>query len=291
MADPSKVPAELAVGIVGTGAVAAALSAAFGAETASTAVALWGRDRGTAASLAARSGVRHARELAELAGVDVVLIAVSDHAVGEVALALARDVAPGARRPVLLHTGGAVSGAEAMAGEGLGPFIRGSLHPLVAVGPHTRSFAGMPVAIEADGPRGLGVAGALTARLGAVALTVPSAAADPARTKLNYHALATMVATGVVALVERAAAAMEAEGGDREAFRRAYALLARSAAENLDASPGPEALTGVVARGDDALRQRHRESLRGERERALYDGVTTEAEAMLRDAGEGDPRR
>lgn len=281
MASPER-HQEPRVGIVGTGAVASALAAEL--SSAGLAVTLWGRDGAAAARLVLASGSVHASELGELRSCDVIVLAVSDGAAAEVAGALANA---GEDCPPLLHTGGPTSGAESMGASAPGVEL-GSIHPLVAVPRAARDgvardrFRGMPFAVEASGDSGLARARELAAAVGAVCIEVPPGA------KLVYHALATLVATGVVSLVDRAARALleasgaSEEGGDGEEFRRAYGRLALSAASNLDELDGAEALTGALARGDEALIARHRKALEPDPgARALYDAITGAARAML----------
>jgi len=144
----------------------------------------------------------------------------------------------------------------------------------------------LPSAVEADRPAGYAVASELVRSLGGFEVALPAAATpeEAAATKARYHAAATMVATGVVALVDRAAAAL----GDPQApescapFRRAYAALALSAARNVGADAGARGLTGALARGDEALVELHRAALRDCRDAAaLYAAVEGAARQML----------
>lgn len=263
------------VGISGTGAVASALCAELVA--AGVDVALWGRDLAAARALARTTGASHAPDAGALASADVVVLAVSDGAAAEVAGRVLEEVSTDA--PPLFHTSGPASGREGMGD--LGGDV-GSLHPLVAVPRAARDglacgrFRDMPFALESTGPAGTARGQQVIDALGANAITIEGEA------KLRYHALATMVATGVVALVDRAASTMAESGDKRDAFRRAYAALASSAAANLEELPGPEALTGALARGDEALVERHRAALASVGDAApLYDAITRAARAML----------
>jgi len=76
-----------------------------------------------------------------------------------------------------------------------------------------------------------------------------------------YHAAAWLVAGGTVALAAAARDMLVAEGiAPRDAERMIEPLL-RSIAENVGALGLPEALTGVVRRGDEATLRRHAEAL------------------------------
>lgn len=272
--------AQRPVCIVGTGAVAAALARALAA--AGEPVLLWGRDAAAARAIADGAGAGAVasleREVAAAAP-RAVVIAVADPAIGDVADRVARALE--GVDAALLHTSGAETGEAAMPSPACARMRRGSLHPLVAVTRRTRDFRGLPFAVEGDAAED---AGGIARALGGVVLDVP------AGEKPAYHALATMVATGVVALVERAAVEMERRGGDADAMRGAYALLARSAAENAAGAPLAEVLTGAVARGDDALVERHLAALAGSPAEGVYRAIVGEARALLgRDAGASPP--
>jgi len=266
--------------VVGTGAVATALARAL-VRDAGEAVLAWGRDAAAARALVDEAGAAAAPSLDDVAAAAprVALIAVSDPAIGEVADRVARAL--DGLDAALLHTSGARTGESAMASAACARMRRGSLHPLVAVTRRTRGFRGLPFAVEGDAA---GDARGIARALGGVVLDVP------AGEKPAYHALATMVATGVVALVERAAVEMERRGGDADAMREAYGRLARSAAENVAGAPLAEVLTGAVARGDDALVERHLAALAGSPAEAAYRAIVSEARALLgRDGGAPPP--
>lgn len=281
------------IGIVGTGAVAAAFARVLGGGPSD--VLLWGRRSGRARELAQETGVRWAGGLASMGDRQAVILAVSDGAAGTVARQLAEALgtghAPG-KAPAFLHTGGARTGVFAMGGPAgtMAPAARfelGSIHPLVAVprvlDASVHPFDGMPFAIEASGQRARELARAIVGALGGDVLELPRSArgADPEAVKLRYHALATMVATGVVTLVDRAAAALSGTPEEAQALRTAYGKLASSAARNVTSAAGPDALTGPLARGDEALLQDHKDALGGEAIEGLYADVLRAARGML----------
>lgn len=263
---------QLEVGIVGTGAVASALVRALGRADAGVRVRLYGRNALRVKALVDENAVD---DLAGLDGCPIVVVAVSDSAVD----AVVEDLASALSAPTLIvHTSGALP-ARAR-GESVHSF--GCMHPLVAITNRADPsvFEGRFIAIEGDSEERTRD---LVETLGGEPLSVPSQHAEGTEgtmTKARYHALATMVATGVVSLVDRAAREMGESGGDEGAFRRAYASLAASAAMNVSKDAGRDILTGAVARGDEDLIALHRRALAGGGAVDLYESVVAEARRM-----------
>jgi predicted short-subunit dehydrogenase-like oxidoreductase (DUF2520 family) len=168
---------------------------------------------------------------------EVVLLCVPD---GQIAAA-ARVVPPG---PLLGHCSGA-TGLEA-----LGEREGFSLHPLMSV-PHGSPpdvLAGAGAAIDGTSPRALSVAEALARALG----LKPARVAPEDR--VAYHAAAAMAANFLVALEAAAGELAATAGVTREQLAPLVLATARQWAEL-----GPErALTGPIARGDEAVVARHR---------------------------------
>lgn len=276
--------AAMRVGIVGTGAVASAFARVLCGGPCD--VLLWGRQSDRAQELADKTGAQWAEGLELFGALDAVLLAVSDDAAGAVARQVAAALSPDAG-PALFHTGGARTGGSAMGCDATARFELGSIHPLVAVPRvlihEVHPFDGMPFAIEADGRRARETARAIVLALGGDVLELPEPAegVDPEAVKLRYHALATMVATGVVTLVDQAAAALAGTPEEARALREAYGKLGLSAARNVTSAPGRDALTGPLARGDEALLQDHADALEGEAVERLYADVLRAARGML----------
>lgn len=205
--------------------------------------AVVGRGRmGTALSSALRAaGVHVCGPLGrgeDPGAVDVVLLAVPD---GEIAAA-ATAVAAG---PLVGH----VSGATTLAP--LRPHEAFSVHPLMTVTGPEATFAGATAAVAGSTDRALRLAHDLAALLG----LRPLAVADEDRAA--YHAAASMASNFLVTL-ECAAERLAATAGiDREAL----GPLVRAAAENW-ARDGARALTGPIARADEATVARQREAIR-----------------------------
>ena len=190
-------------------------------------------------------------------GQDLLLIAVGDGAMTEVAARLAR--LPQAR--VALHTSGSLD-ASALAPLREAGSRTGSLHPLKAFPqplPDPAEARGIFFAVDGDA-EAKELAFRLAAAWGAVAAEVP------ADSRPLYHFAATLAAGGVTTLL---AAAAEIAGKLElpEAVIRGYLELARGAlagaARALDEGrPLGSAITGPAARGDQATLERHFEALR-----------------------------
>jgi predicted short-subunit dehydrogenase-like oxidoreductase (DUF2520 family) len=127
---------------------------------------------------------------------------------------------------------------------------RSAPHPVTAP-----SFDGASVAIDGD-PRARRLARRLAASLGAAPLSVRGAQ------RARYHLAACFAANYVVTLVWEAARLLEEAGVPRRRALPALLPLIRSTVVNLDRSGLPDALTGPVARGDDATVVRHAALLR-----------------------------
>ncbi len=197
----------------------------------------------------------------------IVLLAVPDAAIRDAAAL----VAPG---HVLLHASGASSV------DVLRPYApAGSFHPLMTFpGVQTAlpDLTGVAAAVAGDAEAV--VAGRLLASaLGMVAVEVPGERA-------LYHAAAVMAGNFATVLLAEAASVLERAGVDARAARAMLAPLAIQSLRNAIDDPA-RALTGPVARGDEATIQAHRDALRRaglEDEAVLYDQLTAHARALRR---------
>ena len=160
-----------------------------------------------------------------------VLLCVPD---GEIAAAAA-TIAPG---PLVGHCSGA-TGLEPLA-----PHEAFSLHPLMTVPADAPAgvLAGAGCAIDGSTPRALAAAEALAAALGMRATRV--AAEDRAA----YHAAASIASNFLVGLEGAAERLAATAGVDRELL----VPLVRAAVENWAERGAAGALTGPIARGDEA---------------------------------------
>lgn len=193
-------------------------------------------------------------------GADLLVLAVPDGAVAEVAAA----VPPGPA--VVAHLSGAL-GLDVLAGHPR----RAVLHPLVSLpdpevgATRLRSGAWFGLAAEGDP-----LAAAVVEALGGRPITV--AEADWA----TYHAAAVVASNHLVGLlgqVERLAAGLGVP-------LAAYLDLARGSLENVAALGAADALTGPVRRGDRATVARHLAALPPD-ERALYEAGVRFCERLL----------
>ena len=147
-----------------------------------------------------------------------------------------------ARGPLVGHCSGA-TGLGALT-----PHEAFSLHPLMTVTAEGADFAGAGAAIAGSTPRALGFAREIAHALGMRPVEV--AEADRAA----YHAAASIASNFLITLEAAAERVAGAAGVDREQL----VPLVRATVENW-ARLGPErALTGPVARGDEATIERQR---------------------------------
>jgi predicted short-subunit dehydrogenase-like oxidoreductase (DUF2520 family) len=167
-----------------------------------------------------------------------VLLCVPD---AEIASAAA-SIEPG---PLVGHCSGATS-LDALA-----PHEAFSLHPLMTVTASGARFAGAGAAIAGTTPRGLGLASELAAALGMRAVEI----ADEDRAA--YHAAASIASNFLVTL-EAAAERVAATAG---ADKRLLVPLVLATVENWSLLGAERALTGPVARGDEATIARQRAAI------------------------------
>lgn len=190
-------------------------------------------------------------------GQDLLLIAVGDGALAQVAARLARR--PQAR--IALHTSGSLD-ASALDPLRAAGSQTGSLHPLKAFPqplPDPAEARGVFFAVDGD-PEAKALAFGLAAAWGGVAAEVP------ADSRPLYHFAATLAAGGVVTLLATAQEIARSLGLPEE-VTQGYLELARGAlagaAHALDEGrPLGSAITGPAARGDEATLERHFEALR-----------------------------
>ena len=200
-------------------------------------------------------------------GADAVLLCVPD---GEIAGAAARIV-PG---PLVGHCSGA-TGLGVLA-----PHEAFSLHPLMTVTEDGAKFAGAGAAIAGTTPRALAFARGLAV---ALAMAPVEIAEDD---RAAYHAAASIASNFLVTLEAAAERIGAAVGLERDAL----VPLVRATVENW-ARLGPErALTGPVARGDDATVARQRAAVADVAEDLLplFDSLVHATRALAA-AGEAQP--
>ena len=198
-----------------------------------------------------------------IAQAGVVILAVRDDAIRPLAEGLARARAIQADQ-VVLHLSG-VLGQEALAPLVSSRAALGSLHPLQTISDPERAperLNGAWAAVEGM-PRAVQAAEGLAQELGMHPFQVPSKA------KPVYHAGAVF-ASNYFVVVEAVAQRLLRHAGlsDAEAWR-ALRPLVEGTFQNLTHQEPLAALTGPVARGDEATIRRHLESLTRD-DAALY---------------------
>ena len=175
---------------------------------------------------------------ADGAGSDAVLLCVSD---AEIAGA-AGHIAPG---PLVGHCSGA-TGLDVLT-----PHEAFSLHPLMTVTARGADFAGAGAAIAGTTPRALALASRLARALG----MRPAEIAETDRAA--YHAAASIASNFLITLE----AAAERIGAGVGLGREQLVPLVRATVENWSRLGPERALTGPVARGDDATVARQRDAV------------------------------
>jgi predicted short-subunit dehydrogenase-like oxidoreductase (DUF2520 family) len=133
----------------------------------------------------------------------------------------------------------------------LQPHERFGLHPLLSVTGAGANFAGAYCAIDGSSPRAAAAARALAERLGMHARAI--APADRAL----YHAAASAASNFLVTVEGMAERLASLVGLDRAAL----APLVRATVENWTAAGAQRALTGPIARGDEATAGRQRDAV------------------------------
>lgn len=187
---------------------------------------------------------------------DVVLLCVPDAAIADAARAVPA-------RPGRLV--GHCSGATTL--DVLAPHEAFSLHPLMTVPDAAAVLSGAPCAVAGTTPRALDAAERLGRALGMRAIRVDDA------DRAAYHAAASVAANYLLAVEDLASRIADGAGLDR----RALGPLVRAAVDAWQERGASDALTGPVARGDDATVARQRAALVDRlpaADLALFDALT-----------------
>jgi predicted short-subunit dehydrogenase-like oxidoreductase (DUF2520 family) len=222
-----------ALAIIGAGRVGRAIHAAARAE-------------GIDSRLAGRADAVEACSAAEVA-----LLCVPDASIEEVCEAISAAVPP---LRFVGHTSGA-TGPEPLRSAAENGAATFGLHPLQTITDENPELIGASCAISGTSPEALELARLLAQRLG-----LKSFALSEDRRAI-YHAAASMASNFLVTLEETAAELMD-HAGVADGRAMLAPLVQRSAANWADR--GPEALTGPIARGDDATVERHQEAIEAE---------------------------
>jgi len=242
------VSARPAVAVLGAGRAGCSLHAAL-ESVGRPAALLWTRSPATAAAARSEGFPAVSGELPDPAACELVVLAVTDSALGEVAAALAR--APGAGR-IALHLSGAHD-LSVLAPAPVAGWSTGSLHPLASLATRRSPLAGHAAAVEASDPRTQSVIEDLAGALGLSVIR-------PTGSRARYHAAACMAGTYPQVLLEAAVRMLQDCGLAPEEARRALVPLMESAVRNAREHGGAAGLTGPVARGDAAVVAAHLDS-------------------------------
>jgi predicted short-subunit dehydrogenase-like oxidoreductase (DUF2520 family) len=216
-----------------------------------------------------------------VSGASLIVIAVADDAIAEVAAQLARAAAISADQ-VVLHLSGLLGREALRALERTGAAL-GSFHPMQSIADPARaraSWRGAAVGLEGDS-RAIAAGERLAALLELAPVHLP------AGSKPLYHAGAVIASNYLVALMGWAQRLGESAGLSPEAVLALYRPIVRGTAANLASSTPAEALTGPIARGDVATIATHLAAL-SDADRGLYALLGLEAVRLARAAGLGE---
>lgn len=194
----------------------------------------------------------------------LVILAVPDAAISEVALRVARRL-PSAS--TMVHCAGARTAEELAALRALGWRV-GAMHPMVSFASTRKPppFDGTSFVVSGDAAA-VRQASAFVKAVGARSVKLPLQGAA-------YHALAALAANGAAALATTAVHGLCALGASNRDARRLIAGILHTVAANVDHVGVPDALSGPVRRGDVSTVAAHRAALRPMRRVArAYDAV------------------
>lgn len=250
--------------IIGGGPVATALAGALRLAGVPV-LGLWARRPAQARAAGASAGVAAFSSAPPdiLLEARVVLLAVRDPVIGEVAAMLAGTGLIG-KRHVLLHCAGAVSARELLGGVADQVAGIGTLHPLSAISDGKaamRALRGTGFGVEGD-DAGRAAAGKLVAALGGIVLPLEGSQ------MAAYHAAAALASNYLVATIDAAAAVLASAGVAPDKAAQALIPLAEGALRNIAAQGTTSGLTGPVRRGDVETVRRHLKTLQDKPELA-----------------------
>lgn len=250
--------------VVGAGPVATALAGALRLGGVPV-LGLWARRPAQARTAGAGAGVAAFSSAPPdiLLESRVVILAVRDQVIGEVAAMLVGTGLIG-KRHVLLHCAGAASSRELLGEVADAVGGVGTLHPLSAIADGKlamRALRGTVFGVEGD-EIARAAAGKLVAALGGLVLALDGTQ------MAAYHAAAALASNYLVAALDAAAAVLASTGVSPEQAVQALVPLAEGAVKNIAAHGTTAGLTGPVRRGDAATVARHLKTLQDKPELA-----------------------
>lgn len=247
------------VSIIGAGRLGTAIAIAL-AESGYRILSLVGRRRQrvrkAAALLDVPCEVLVAKELGKHIPAELVIIAVPDDQIAEVANNLVSVEIPTRDAFTVLHTSGALSSSIFDSLGEMG-WSTGSLHPLVSVSDPrvgAQAFRKSFWCIEGDS-RARRLMQCLVRDIGGSSFSIDSNA------KPLYHAAAVMSSGNVVALFDVALEMLEKCGLSRSQAQKVLLPLLESTIANLNRFPPERAMTGPFSRGDLATVKLHMSAL------------------------------
>lgn len=247
------------IAIIGAGRVGTVLAALL-SSAGYPITEVMSRTRTSAECLAAKVGAHAIDHAGELTA-DILLITVSDRAIGSVAHDLALPALAGR---IVLHTSGATDISVLDSARRAGLYV-GSIHPLFSFGRVDLTqddISGTYYAIDGD-TTAVAAAKTIALALGGIPFTLP------ADKRTLYHASAVCASNYLVTLLLTAARQLTCCGLTQENALRALLPLAQGTLENLSRA-GSQALTGPIARGDTITVDKHLHTL-GENTPELLD--------------------
>lgn len=216
-----------------------------------------------------------------LAQADIVLLAVPDDAIGDVAKAIgSADLS----RAVVLHCSGLRDRSALAALDGRARGL-GSFHPLQTLAGDSEAAGRLHAAfavLEGD-PEAVAAGRALASALGMEALVIEAAQ------KPRYHAAAVIVSNYTVTLAAVAAKLAREAGVPADAASRIFLPLLAGTLKNLELLGPASALTGPIRRGDVGTIEAHLAALSAD-DRRLYATLGLRAVELAREAGLDEAR-
>ncbi|MDB4953198.1 MAG: hypothetical protein JWO36_767 [Myxococcales bacterium] len=245
--------------VVGAGPVATALAGAMRLGGVPV-LGLWARKAPAARAAGSAAGVAAFSSAPPdvLLEAEVVIVAVRDQVIGEVAQMLVGTGLIG-KRHVMLHCAGAASSAELLGNISHAVAGIGTMHPLSAIADGRaamRTLKGTVFGIEGDDV-GRATATKLVQAIGGLVLDLDSSQ------MAAYHTAASLASNYVVAAVDAAAQVLSSAGVPTADAVQALIPLARGALDNVAKRGTTDGLTGPIRRGDAATIARHLDALKG----------------------------
>ena len=259
----TRIQSQQTLNIVGPGRLGMALALAL-AHRGYRVQSLVGRHsssiRKSAKLLDAPAEVLVTKDLQGIPQADLLIIATPDDQIPSVVKNLVSLDLDTRKKPVALHTSGALS-SEILAPLARCGWSTGSVHPLVSVSDPVQgasSFTGAFWCVEGDA-KATKAARTIVKNLKGRTFTVPAAA------KPLYHAAAVMTSGNVVALFDVAIDMLRECGLSRVEAKRVLLPLLQSSTRNLIDRDPSRALTGTFSRGDIATVEQHLAALSGKK--------------------------